>query len=67
MGVWFDCLTSINVKSGFRSTGIYPIERTQYPECRFNERLLKRYEKWEAGGRKEKMEVMAKCLVTPKK
>ena len=45
--MWFDCLTTANVKSGFNSTGIYPVDQNQYPRERFNKRLLAQYKKWE--------------------
>ena len=38
--IWHKCLSS-NIISGFRASGIYPINREKYPQDRFDQRLLK--------------------------
>ena len=38
-----------------KATGIYPINRKNYPEDRFDQRLLKRYKNWIDLGRPEDM------------
>jgi hypothetical protein len=41
--VWNECLSTSNVKSGFRKTGIYPIDRSQYPTSSFDPLQLASY------------------------
>ena len=66
--IWSDGLSVENVQSGFRSIGIYPVDRSKYPVERFDKRLERRYEKWVGMGKPEDMmESMATQLNTPKK
>ena len=65
--MWFKCLTSQNVKSGFESTGIFPVDRSKYNKDRLNPRLLRRYSKWVDEGKEENVMEMATSLNTPKK
>ena len=57
--VWFECLTPQNIRSGFVSTGVFPVDRKKYPVYLFDTHLLKRYENWNDTGRKEEMLIMA--------
>lgn len=41
--LWQTSLTPENIKSGFKSTGIYPLDRTKYPEKRFCSQMLASY------------------------
>ena len=59
---WNACLSESNVKSGFSSTGIFPVDRSKYPTKRFNPRLLRRSQRWE--GKVENMEFVATSAVT---
>ena len=36
--VWTQCLNPRSITSGFRTTGIYPLNRESYPTARFNPR-----------------------------
>ena len=67
--IWHKCLSStINIISGFRATGIYPINREKYPQDRFDQRLLKRYKNWVDLGRPEDIkEELSTAMNTPQK
>ena len=54
--VWHECLTKKNIISGFRTTGIYPVDRSKYPTERLDQRLLKRYQNWTEMGKPEDLE-----------
>lgn len=50
------------------SLGIFPIDRTKYPEKRFDPRLMKRYAKWcQMGKPDDMMEELARAPNTPQK
>ena len=51
--VWGKAFSPSNIKSGFRSCGIFPVDRRQYPENRFNVNLKNRYDKWVDEGKPE--------------
>ena len=66
--IWHKGLSPKNAMSGFRATGIYPVDRTKYPTERYDPRLVKRYEKWAKLGKPEDiMEDLATSIQTPKK
>ena len=66
--IWHKCLSSSNIKSGFRATGIYPINREKYPQDRFDQRLLKRYKNWVDLGRPEDIkEELSTAMNMPQK
>ena len=66
--VWHDGLKPSNIVSGFTSTGILPVDRTKYPERRFDARLLKRYNNWVADGKpRDNVEDLATAVFTPLK
>ena len=44
--IWHTGLSPSNIIAGFRTTGIVPIDSGKYPVSRFDERLLKRYNRW---------------------
>ena len=54
--VWFKGLTKENVISGFRTTGIFPVDSKKYPTKRFDPQLFKKYQEWDDLGRPEKLE-----------
>ena len=62
--IWHKGLSPKNVIAGFRSTGIYPVNREKFPIDRFNARLLKRYNIWVELGKPEEL---ATSVNTPKK
>ena len=64
--MWFECPTPQNVKSGFESTGIFPVDRSKYKRDRLNPRLLRRYSKWVEEGKKLNFMEMATYVDTPK-
>ena len=43
--IWYACFSESNIKSGFSSTGIFPVDRSKYPTERFNPRLLRRHQR----------------------
>ena len=43
-------LSESNVKSGFRATGIYPLDKSKYDVQRLDPHKLEKYEKWLANG-----------------
>ena len=53
--IWHTCLSSSNIISGFRATGIYPINREKYPQDRFYQGLLKRPDLGRPGDIKEEL------------
>ena len=66
--IWHKGLTKENMRSGFKSTGIYPLDRTKYPTSRFDARLLKRFNQWVALGKPDDcMEELAASINTPTK
>ena len=66
--VWHEGLTPENVISGFRKTGIYPVDRTKFPQHRFDVRLVKSYDQWVQLGRPDDlMEELAMSVTTPQK
>ena len=66
--VWHEGLKPSNVVSGFRATGIFPVDREKYKKSRLDPRLLKRYENWVRLGKPEDiMEDLATAVNTPKK
>ena len=66
--VWHEGLKPSNVVSGFRTTGIFPVDREKYKKSRLDPRLLKRYENWVRLGKPEDiMEDLATAVNTPKK
>ena len=66
--IWYQGLSPKNVKSGFRATGIFPLDRSKFPKGRFDARLVKRYDNWvKAGKPKELMEDLALSINTPTK
>ena len=44
--VWHKGLTPENVRSAFRTTGIWPVDSQKYNVDRFDQRLLRRYNYW---------------------
>ena len=66
--VWHKSLSPENIRSGFRATGIYPLDRSKYPTDRYDPRLVKRYEQWVQLGKPEDiMEELATSISTPMK
>ena len=66
--VWHEGLKPSNVVSGFRTTGIFPVDREKYKKSRLDPRLLKRYENWVRLGKPEDiMEDLATAVNSPKK
>ena len=51
--VWGVACSIENIQNGFKRCGIYPINREQYPQHRFSDASLKKYNEWVAGGKKE--------------
>ena len=49
--VWKNAFTPENIKQGFRKCGISPPNRKMYPEYRFHQNLLKRYNTWVDNGK----------------
>ena len=41
---WHEGITTSNVISGFRTTGIYSFDREKYPKLRIDSGLLKKYD-----------------------
>ena len=66
--VWHKGLSPNNIIAGFRATGIFPVDRSKYPNERFDARLVKRYNQWvELGKPVVIMEDLANSVNTPKK
>ena len=62
--VWHEGLKPSNVVSGFRATGIFPVDREKYKKSRLDLRLHKQYENWVRLG---KPEDLAMAVNAPKK
>ena len=41
--IWYNGLKKSNIKSGFEATGIFPVNSAKYPEKRFDQRLITRF------------------------
>ena len=44
--VWKEGITALNIVSGFRSRGVFPINRDKYPVSRLNPQKLQKYLEW---------------------
>ena len=53
--VWHKGLTPENVRSVFRTTVIWPVDKGKYPVERLDQRLIKRYNYWIQLGRPDDM------------
>ena len=53
--IWNEGISSKNVIAGFEVTGIYPINKSKYPEKRLNPNLVKKYQTWIENGCREEM------------
>lgn len=51
--IWHKGLTKDDLISGFRTSGIYPVDLSKYPTSHFNPRLLKKYKYWREKGKLE--------------
>ena len=51
--VWGVACSIKNIQSGFRKCGIYPVDRSQYPQHRFSVTSLRKYNEWVADGKRE--------------
>ena len=61
-------MTPENVQAGFRATGIYPLDRSKFPESRLDPRLLRRYNLWVASGKPSHLKhELATSFSTPEK
>ena len=49
--IWHEGMTPENVRAGFNSTGIWPLNRNMYDKSRFDIRIVGRYEAWVASGK----------------
>lgn len=49
--VWKKAFSETNVKNGFRTCGIHPVDRTKYPTNRFSVTLKNQYGKWVEQGK----------------
>lgn len=66
--VWHNGLLKKNMISGFRATGIVPLDRSKYPETAFDTRLLKRYNAWvELGKPEDLFDSLRTSTTTPTK
>ena len=66
--IFHEGLSIQNAISGFKATGIFPVNKNMYPQNRFDPRLLKRYNIWfEMGKPEEIMEDLATSVNTPNK
>ena len=53
--IWNEEISSKNVIAGFEVTGIYPINKSKYPEKCLKTNLAKKYQTWIENGRKKEM------------
>ena len=53
--IWHKGLTPSNITSGFKNTGIYPLDREKFPIEGLDARLLWRYTKWVEMGKPSDM------------
>ena len=51
--VWAESFKEQNIKNGFRTCGIFPPDRSQYPTHRFSVNLKNRYDVWVREGKPE--------------
>ena len=65
--IWRKCLSKKNVMSGFRATGVFPPNRTKFPQDSFDAILL-RYNNWDLrGSPEEELDELIIAVETPKK
>lgn len=48
--IWKESMPGKNAISGFRATGMFPVEMTKYPRERFDIRLLNKFSAWSDAG-----------------
>ena len=60
--IWYIGLKESCIKSGFEATGIFPVNSAKYPEKRFDQCVITRFNLWLANG---KPESNMKALATP--
>ena len=66
--IWYNGLKESNIKSGFEATGIFPVNSAKYPEKRFDQRLITRFNSWVANGKPESdMIALATSVERPRK
>ena len=66
--VWHKGLSPENIMAGFNATGVFPVDKSKFPESRFDTRLIKRYQNWVKAGRpKELLNDLATGVHSPKK
>ena len=51
--IWHQGMPAQNAISGFRATGVCPVDPSKYPVDRLDKRKLKEYNKWVADGKPE--------------
>ena len=66
--IWHKGLTPSNIISGFKRTGIYPLDTEKFPIERLDARSLRRYTKWvEMGKPSDIFEEASQSVETPQK
>ena len=53
--IWNEGISSKNIIARFEVTGLYPINKSKYPEKHLNPNLVKKYQTWIENGHKEEM------------
>lgn len=51
--IWYIGLKESYIKSGFEATGIFPVNSAKYPEKRFDQCVITRFNLWLANGKPE--------------
>lgn len=54
--IWFKGMSAINVKAGFRATGIFPFNPNKYDKSCFDPILVEKYNKWVELGKPDEMD-----------
>ena len=49
--IWHEGMTANNVRAGFETTGIWPLNREKYDKSRFDIRIVHKYEQWVTSGK----------------
>ena len=66
--IWHKGLTPSNIISGFKRTGLYPLDKGKFPIERLDARFLRRYTKWvEMGKPSDTLEEASQSVETPQK
>lgn len=63
--VWLKVITPTNIINGFKSTGIFPVNRTMFPDNLFEVADLERYKSFISQARLDEAVIQAETVISP--